>query len=359
MVLAVVSGVLLAMVVAAWLGYRWFVSRPGPSLRAPVAVSWPVGLSAGEAAQLLVDLGLTDRLSWMSAYLWLSSATDCMQAGPHLLHGAVTPVLLRAMLCRTEQRSVVKLTVPEGFNRFAIAKRLERLGICGRGAFLHASADRELLYRLGLEPRSLPEADTAEGYLFPATYAFREDSSPSGIVKTMVRTSQRRWDALVREFPEGLAALKDNFDYGRHEALTLASMVEKEAAVAEERPIIASVFLNRLRDPSFRHLQSDPTAVYGCLVMPARIAACKDFDGRATPAINRDKANVYSTYVRAALPPGPIANPGQASIRAVLAPADSAYLYFVAKGNKRHTFSVDYAAHKKAVRQLRDERNRR
>ncbi len=356
---AVFSAALAALAAVALLGYRWFATRPGPPLAVPVAVSWPAGLDASEAAQLLADLGLTDQRSLMAAYLLLSSAPACAVAGPHLLHGGATPAQLRAMLCRSDRRTVVKVIVPEGFDRFTIAKRLERLEVCGRGAFLHASADRELLYSLGLEPRALPVADTAEGYLFPATYAFRVDSSPAGVVQEMVRTSQQRWDQLVSKFPEGLAALRDRFDFGRHEALILASMVEKEAAVAEERSIIASVFLNRLRDPRFKHLQSDPTGVYGCVVMPARIAACKDFDGRATPAINRDRDNLYSTYSREGLPPGPIANPGRASIRAVLAPAESEYLFFVAKGGGKHAFSVDYAAHQQAVRRLREMRRPR
>ena len=120
--------------------------------------------------------------------------------------------------------------------------------------------------------------------------------------------------------------------------LILASMVEKEAAAAEERGLIASVFLNRLRDPSFRPklLQSDPTAIYGCLVMPQRIAACDDFAGHATPALNRDPNNAYSTYVTVGLPLGPIANPGEASVLAVLAPPTTKYQYFVAAGDGAH-----------------------
>ena len=101
------------------------------------------------------------------------------------------------------------------------------------------------------------------------------------------------------------------------------------------------------------HLQSDPTAVYGCYAMPTAIAACAGFRGKATPAINRDPANVYSTYVTKGIPPGPIANPGMASIEAVLAPAKTNFLFFVAKGGGRHEFTASYAAHRKAVERLR------
>jgi len=142
----------------------------------------------------------------------------------------------------------------------------------------------------------------------------------------------------------------------RRAVVTLASMVEKEAAVAEERPIIASVFLNRLRKDDFARLQSDPTALYGCLAMPEKIAACDQFDGKASGALNRDVDNVYSTYVTKGLPPGPIANPGAASVEAVLNPAETSYLFFVAKGKGRHAFSESYDEHNAAVKRLREMR---
>ena len=143
--------------------------------------------------------------------------------------------------------------------------------------------------------------------------------------------------------------------------MTLASMVEKEAVVDDEREVIASVFLNRLRDPSFKpkYLQSDPTAAYGCKVMPKRLTSCRDSGGKVSPAVNRDRNNRYSTYVYEGLPPGPIANPGEASLRAVFNARPGSYLYFVAKGGGRHAFSETYEDHLKAVarwRKLRETR---
>jgi len=136
--------------------------------------------------------------------------------------------------------------------------------------------------------------------------------------------------------------------------LTLASMIEKEARASDERPLIASVFFNRLRDPEFRParmLQSDPTASYGCVVAGEEIPSCAGFHGNVTPALLRDASNPYNTYRHAGLPPGPIANPGEASISAVLAPAESDFLYFVAKGQGtgRHTFSRTFAEHREAL----------
>lgn len=356
--LLVVLGGLVGFVVAMFVGYRHFADEPGPAIGRPVAISWPAELDATEAATLLADLELTDSPAAMAIYLRATSAPDCFQSGPHLLASGTSPRTLVAALCRQDSRAVVKLTIPEGFHRFAIAKRLETKGVCAAEAFLHASADPERLYALGVDPADLPIADTAEGYLFPATYRFAVDSDPAAIVRRLVQEANRRWERLVTAHPEGWERLQAELDLGRRQVLTLASMVEKEAVVAEERPIIASVFLNRLHDESLRRLQSDPTAVYGCHAMADRIAACRDFDGKASPAINRDVDNLYSTYVVDGLPPGPIANPGQPSIDAVLAPATTQYLYFVAKGKGRHEFTETYDAHKAAVKRLRELRSR-
>ena len=355
----VIAGVIAGAVGTALLGYRWFRDRPGPASGESVSVSWPAELDAREAAVLLADLGLTDSAAAMELYLRATEGVDCAVPGPHLLPSAVTPGALVAALCRRDDRPTARITIPEGFHRFAIATRLEGLGIVSRDAFLHASADQDLLYRLGIEPTALPVADTAEGFLFPATYDLPIDSEPAKVVERLVRETTRRWQQLVERHPAGWERLQAEHGIDRRGALTLASMVEKEAAVADERPLIASVFLNRLRDPAFRRLQSDPTAIYGCYAMAESVPACRDFDGRASGAINRDPANVYSTYVTDGLPPGAIANPGAASIEAVLAPADTRYLFFVAKGGGRHAFSETYEEHMAAVRELRAARSGR
>ena len=119
----------------------------------------------------------------------------------------------------------------------------------------------------------------------------------------------------------------------------------------EERALISSVFHNRLDSPDFekrRYLQSDPTSAYACYAEPERVPACQGFSGKVTPALNRDPANRYSTYVVQGLPPGPIANPGEAAIEAAVAPAKTDYLFFVARGGGRHHFSRTYAEHQRA-----------
>jgi UPF0755 protein len=133
-------------------------------------------------------------------------------------------------------------------------------------------------------------------------------------------------------------------------------MIEKEAAVDEDRPLIASVFVNRLVDPEFktRKLQSDPTSSYGCVAFPDEApASCAEFNGKPTPAMNRDPKNRYSTYAHPGLPPGPISNPGARSLQAALDPPQTRFLYFVATGGGRHTFSETFDAHNDAVQRGR------
>jgi UPF0755 protein len=197
--------------------------------------------------------------------------------------------------------------------------------------------------------------DSAEGFLFPATYDFAMDSEPSQLVARMKGEFDKRFERLTRDNAMGSDLLHGQMHWGTSEIVTLASIVEKEAAVDEERPLIASVFMNRLRDPSFtpKRLQSDPTSAYGCLALPERIGSCRWYAGKVTPDINADDTNPYTTYRHEGLPPGPISNPGEKSLQAVLVPAESHYLYFVARGEGRHTFSETYAQHNDAIRRMR------
>jgi UPF0755 protein len=145
--------------------------------------------------------------------------------------------------------------------------------------------------------------------------------------------------------------LEDQLGWGDHEIVVLASIVEKETGARHERPLIAGVFLNRLRFPSFspKLLQTDPTIVYGCVVPTDKSAACQKFEGRIRTIHLRDKDNPYSTYAHEGLPPGPISNPGRDALEAVLSPKKSRFLYFVARNDGTHQFSKSVAEHEKAV----------
>jgi UPF0755 protein len=311
-----------------------------------VEIEWPAGLSSDEAAALLVDKGLVESRETMAIFLRATGGTGELVPGPHLLSEGASPWELRRLLARSFLRPSAKVTLPEGFNRFDIAARLEKLRVTGRQAFLVASADPALLAELKIAP-----AESAEGYLFPATYDLGLDSDPREIVRRLVAEADKRWETLAARHRDGAQKLAATLGWGRREILTVASMIEKEAAVDEDRPLIASVFVNRLLDPEFktRRLQSDPTSSYGCIAWPDEAPSCADFAGKPTPAINRDGKNRYSTYTHAGLPPGPISNPGARSIEAALAPPATRFLYFVATGGGRHTFSETYDAHNDAI----------
>jgi len=263
-----------------------------------------------------------------------------------LLTNDVSPAELTARLERHGGAQRAKVTFPEGYTRFDMARRLATLKVCTEASFLRATVDLQLLRQFSIE------GDSAEGFLFPATYDLAEDSDPRDVVIRLLTEFEKRYQQLAQVHQLGTADLGQSLGWQRHDIVTLASMIEKEAAVDDERPIIASVFLNRLRDPLFKRkvLQSDPTSAYGCLVMKEQIKSCAGFTGKITHDLNMDPNNVYSTYTHEKLPPGPICNPGAKSLEAVLAPASTKYLYFVARGEGRHAFSETYDAHNNAVK---------
>lgn len=299
----------------------------------------------GALAARLHAAGLIDSPHLFALYLRFTGARRVVP-GAHLVTDDLSPGTLLARLERTTGGGHVRVTIPEGFTRFDIAKRLQALRVCPLRAWLDATTDEALLKDLRIDGPS------AEGFLFPATYELALDSAAPDIVRRLKAEFDRRYAQLEAQHQPGLLDLTSSLGWGPREIVTLASMVEKEAAVDDERPIIAGVFLNRLRDPSFspKVLQSDPTAGYGCLVSPALSPACSSYTGKITHDVVADASNPYNTYKHDGLPPGPISNPGAKSIEAVMAPALTHYFYFVARGEGRHTFSETYAAHAAAVR---------
>ncbi|HLJ45481.1 MAG TPA: endolytic transglycosylase MltG [Bryobacteraceae bacterium] len=222
-----------------------------------------------------------------------------------------------------------EITVPEGANMFDIASSIEQLGLLSRNDFLAAARDPQLIHDLA------PQAPTLEGYLFPSTYRLTRHMTAAQICRLMTDTFRKHWQQLPK--PDRPASV--------HEIVTLASLVEKETGLPDERPTVASVYLNRLR--TGMPLDCDPTTIYAALL-----------ENRYRGTIYRsdlDSDNAYNTYKHAGLPPGPVANPGAASLRAAIQPADTQYLYFVARpdGSGGHHFSSTMAEHEKAVQAYR------
>ncbi|MET0593367.1 MAG: endolytic transglycosylase MltG, partial [Polyangiaceae bacterium] len=297
-------------------------------------------------AQRLDAAGLVRRPSLFALYLRATGSASEIRPGRHLLNDDLSPRALVRRMQRAQTQEKAKVVIPEGYTRFDIARRLQAARICSARAFLDATVESSLLSDLKIA------AGTAEGYLFPATYDLPLDSDPNQVVTRMANEFTKRYERLTRDNAQGTETLRQKLSWGPAEIVTLASIVEKEAAVDEERPIIASVFLNRLTDASFtpKRLQSDPTSAYGCVAMPERISSCRSYTGRVTPEMNADDTNPYTTYRHEGLPPGPIANPGEKSLQAVLVPAETRHLYFVARGGGHHTFSDTYAQHNEAIR---------
>ena len=323
---------------------------PGPGAGKRILFEWPKGVDAGGAAERLERAGLVKSPRLFAWYLRVFSSAAELEPGPHLLNDGLSARALVQRLTRSRLRSERKVTLPEGWNHAQVARRLEEQEICGEAQFRKAAFDEALRRELGVRGESV------EGLLFPATYELPVDSAPNEVIRTLVRTFRKRFETLAAKHSGALDALRERRGWGEHEIATLASIVEREAVVEDERPVIASVYLNRLDDAEHkpeRMLQADPTAAYGCVVEPERAPSCAGFDGKVTPALLRDADNRYNTYKRPGLPPGPIASPGEASLRAVLAPAKTDYLFFVAAGGGRHRFSRSFADHNRAIDESR------
>lgn len=317
-------------------------------LRAPrvgsghsVGVQVREGETAAELAGLLQAAGVIDRSLAFELLLLVAHPVYRPAPGPHLLTDDLAPGEVLRRLVRLSSRDRIHAVIPEGFNRFQIGERFEALRVCSARAFEASATNPGVVSRLGLVGSS------TEGYLFPATYDLFRDSDPDLVVAQMVAETKKRLLTLRDKQGERFSDLDAKYGFREREILTLASVVEKEAARAEELPIIASVFFNRLSNPEFRplrSLQSDPTAAYGCLVSP-ELNACRGFSGKVLPAMLRDADNAYNTYRHPGLPPGPIANPGERAVEAVLGPASTDYLFFVAAGDGRHAFSRTLEEH--------------
>ena len=247
---------------------------------------------------------------------------------------AATPVEILAKLVAGEVKPHL-VPIPPGLHAREVALRLEDAGITEGARFVALAFDLEFTHELGVRAASL------EGYLLPESYRFRRDTPADEVLRTMVEHFHAAWN------DDDHARLAE-FRFSLHELVTLASIVEKETGVAEERARIAAVFDNRLQRRL--RLQSDPTVIYGI------IHETGEFDGNIRRR-DLETDTPYNTYTRGGFPPGPIANPSMEAIRAVLEPEDSPYLYFVAKNDGTPFFSSRLKDHNNAVNRYQRRRS--
>ena len=337
-------GVLGLLGALGWLFVVYPDSRGPGDTEEEVVLEVVSGTTLKGLAADLQERGVIDSARIWSVYMRMRGLSRHLRQGKIRFRTQMTPEEVARYATTRLGRIQIRILIPEGFSRFEIAERLQEYGVCRADDFLDATEDSSLLASYGVE------ANDAEGYLFPDTYEFDDQSKPRRVVERMLANWSRRYEELQEEYAEQLARLDG---WTTHDLITLASIVEKEAAVPSERARIAGVFWNRLSSKRFlprRRLQADPTVQYGCVAVPEAAPSCSSYDGRITRAMLDDKKNPYNTYRHSGLPPGPISNPGKATIAAVIDPEQHDFFYFVASGNGRHHFSKTLRQHNIAVR---------
>lgn len=304
-----------------------------PLSSAPAAlhkvVRIPQGMGARQIAHLLAEEGIIAAPTLFSFLVKIEGVEQSLQAGSYLLSAQMRPLEVIEHLVSGKITSV-KVVIPEGFEIKQIATELEEHGLADRERFIELASNAELVFGEKL-PIELPIA-SLEGYLFPDTYYFSEGQTEEDLIGQMV-------DRFIEVTEEHILPLLEESEFSLHEVVTLASIVEREIMVDWERPLVASVYLNRLAIDM--PLQADPTVRYVTAEERPQV-------------LYRDLEidSPYNTYRNRGLPPGPIASPGLASMLAVLNPADTNYYFFVSRRDGTHEFTETYSEHLRARRLL-------
>jgi UPF0755 protein len=304
------------------------LDRPASYDATPMTFVVEPGESAATIAARLEELGLVTDGELFRMFIGYYEIDASLEAGEYVLR----PNMTMAEIAETLQHARIEevtVTIPEGWRAEQVAQMLAKENIIDGDEFLALVRGGKFDYSL---LRDRPEESSLEGYLFPETYRIPAQAEAEDLIERMLSTLEERFTPEMRQS----AAERGMTIY---EVMTLASIVEREAMIAEERPLIAGVFLNRLEQGMY--LRADPTVQYAkgydattgqwwASVIP------EDWEGVDSP---------YSTYLYPGLPPGPICSPGLSAIQAVLEPADTEYLFFLARGDGSHVFAVTYEEH--------------
>jgi UPF0755 protein len=328
-----VLAAVLALLGLSWVWYAWH--QPYRGYEGSLLVIIEPGTSAAQTAQLLVARGVLRQRWPFLLRCGLGHYRHYLKAGEYLFDRPLSPLEIYWKLVRGDVYLHAVL-IPEGSDRFDIARILRRQMDIDPAEFLQATEQTAAIHDLA------PQAPTLEGYLFPDTYRFPRAVSVATVVATMLARFRRVFEAQVRSAPASPLDV--------HACVTLASLVEKETAIPAERSLIAGVYLRRLE----KHwaLQCDPTVIYAIRLKYRLI-------GRPSAPLTTSDLKFdspYNTYRYPGLPPGPIANPGEASIEAALHPAPGNALYFVSNHRGGHIFSDNLREHNRNVAHYRSER---
>jgi UPF0755 protein len=302
--------------------YQFLYTPPNPFGNDKI-VDIPHGTPLTKITQILETEGIIKERTKFLILAKLYTSGHLVKAGEYKLSPAMLPLDVLDIL--KEGKTIFDIiTIPEGYTIKQIAEVLASQNLVDKERFIKLTLDSDLIKMVGGEGKSL------EGYLFPDTYHLNKTMSEESIIKKMV---SRFWEIL----DDSMQNRAKELGFSLNQAITLASIIEKETGAEEERKLVSAVYHNRLKRKEL--LQSDPTVIY----------AIQDFNGNLT----REDLKIdspYNTYRYPGLPPGPIANPGRASLVAALYPADVDYLYFVSRNNGTHEFSSTLKQHNAAVK---------
>ena len=318
---------LIILAGGAWAAYSLLVPYKGFS-GAGIIVDIPKGTSVRGIARLLEQQGVI-RNRYSFVLLARRYSARKLEAGEYYFTEPATPAQIFDTIAAGRVFEI-SITVPEGFNSIQIAELLDQNGLVSKDEFLAAIKDITPIRDIA------PAAPSLEGFLFPSTYEFPHHVTAQEVIATMVAHFRAEWAALT---------INDAPTEGRtpQQLVTLASLVESETPKPVERPMVARVFMNRLKIGL--PMQCDPTVIYAL-----------ELAGKYNPPLTGADLHFessYNTYRHPGLPPGPITNPGEASLRAALAPAAGDYLYFVADTQGGHLFSSTLAEHNRNVARYR------
>ena len=291
-----------------------------------VLVDIPTGSSFLKVTEILNQAGLIKSRVFFYSLTILKNARRHIRAGEYEFNTSLTPAVMIDKLLRGEIKNY-RVVIPEDLSMREIVAVLEKDKLINKEDFFELASDEDFLESLNIK------ADSIEGYLFPDTYLLDRSMSTRQIMKIMVT---QFWKKVTPEMIKKAGERRLNV----HQLVTFASMIGKESGDDSEKPVISAVFNNRLRKKM--RLQSDPTAVYDL----------ENFEGKILRSHLR-RNSPYNTYIIRGLPPGPIANPGLASLKAALNPAPVNYLYFVSKKDGSHFFSSSLDGHNQAINRYR------
>jgi UPF0755 protein len=309
--------------------FYWILFRPPSGASLSKVITIKRGMPLKKISTMLEQEGIIRNRHLFIGLATLLGKKAEIKAGEYELHTRMLPSeVLNSLVKGQVKRHLV--TIAEGFTLSQIAQYLEDLNIVEKEAFLQKASSPALIASLGLSPTTPGQTlSTLEGYLFPETYYLIKEMAPEEVIKMMVHQ-------FKKVFGPELQSRASQMGISQREIVILASIIEKETPLSEEKPLVSAVLHNRLKKKI--PLQSDPTVIYGV----------KNFNGNLTKE-HLLKPTPYNTYLISGLPPTPICNPGKDSLLAALYPAPVSYFYFVSKNDGSHYFSSNIEEHNQAV----------